>query len=273
VTLAITGTTADPLAPIRATLRAMATRPDIPPLTGIDPSLTVTDAGGWTSATELVDGSAVPGLIAAAMGRWHASPHVAAALAWKHYCYWVSLPAVLGYAVARRVPLLHPETVVVRYGQREPFLTAGLTTVDTAVLPNDPLALAGGEGVRVVADEAALLTAMRESLVDSHFEPVVANLHHEVRLGHRTLFGSLASGIANGLSRASDVLPGSTVELATTVLSALGLADLVDLAPRPGGGLRVARRTCCLAFHLPEPRTCAGCVISRPPQHHTARAA
>jgi ferric iron reductase protein FhuF len=42
------------------------------------------------------------------------------------------------------------------------------------------------------------------------------------------------------------------------VLAALGVARLVDLSPDG----RVRRRTCCLAFALPEPKVCDGCCIS-----------
>jgi hypothetical protein len=59
------------------------------------------------------------------------------------------------------------------------------------------------------------------------------------------------------------VLPGSTLDAANTLLDGLGLAGLVDLAPGASGRLEVHRRTCCLAFALPEPRICAGCVIEK----------
>jgi ferric iron reductase protein FhuF len=47
------------------------------------------------------------------------------------------------------------------------------------------------------------------------------------------------------------------------ILTALGLEDLVDLSSRRDGrpGLEVQRRTCCLAFTLPEPKICSGCCI------------
>jgi hypothetical protein len=117
-------------------------------------------------------------------------------------------------------------------------------------------------GVRVVRDEAALLGALCTSLLDEHLHPLVDRMHRRLRLGRRTLLGSLASGVAHGVSRAADVLPGSTLDAADTLLSALDLAGLVELTPEPSGRLHVRRRTCCLAFALPEPRVCSGCVIS-----------
>jgi hypothetical protein len=231
------------------------------PVHGLIPGLYVTDRTGWTPASEIVMGDAFDDMIEAAVRRWDASPHVAAALAWKCYSYWTSLPALLGYATARRVPLLEPSKVLVHYTDRQPFLRAGLTDPDIAVLPTDPVARLGLPGVLVVPDEAALLEALRSSLIDAHLAPIVDRLHARSRLGTRTLWGSMASGIAHGVSRAADVLPGSALDATNTLLDALDLADLVDLTPRASGRLEVRRRTCCLAFTLPEARICSGCVI------------
>jgi hypothetical protein len=67
--------------------------------------------------------------------------------------------------------------------------------------------------------------------------------------------------VAYGLSRARDVIPGSTLDRAAELLSALGIADLVELTAQASGELWVQRRTCCLAFLLPEPTLCSGCCI------------
>jgi hypothetical protein len=233
-------------------------------MNGLAPDLTLSDAHGWVPATSLVSGRLLTDVIAAAQQRWDASAHAGAALAWKCYTYWVALPAVVGYAAARRVPLVRPDGVVVRWSTRRPFLTVGLTSVDVAVLPSDPLAAAGSTGgIRIAPDDAGLLAALRESLVDSHLAPIVEQISARLHLGHRTLWGSLASGVAHGLSRAADVVPGSPLENAAEILAALGIADLVQLSPRADGrpGLDVQRRTCCLAFTLPEPKICTGCCI------------
>src|SRR6185503_13614772 len=90
--------------------------------------------------------------------RWQAQPHAAAALAWKAYTYWLALPAVLGWASARRVPLLTGDDVLLHFADPRPLVTLGLhENVTVAVLPSDPLALSGLRQVKVVADEAALL--------------------------------------------------------------------------------------------------------------------
>ncbi len=261
-------TAADPLAPVRATMRAMARRPDLPPLSGLAPDLVVHDLDGWVPATALTSGEGLTDFLDAAARRWNAAPHAGAALAWKCYVYWLALPAVLGYAAARRVPLLRPDDVVARWSAHQPFVTVGLTGVEVAVLPSDPLALAGlgaglVAGVRVVSDEDELLRVFRESLMDDHLAPILERIKERLHLGRRTLWGSLASGIAHGLSRSADIVPGSTLETARQILKAFDLDDLVELSPRADGrpGLDIQRRTCCLAFTLPQPTICVGCCI------------
>lgn len=252
--------TATPLAPVTATLRAMFGTDDLP---GLAPGLLVTDDRfGWAPATTLVDGTRLPELLHAATLRWGGTPHACAALAWKAYSYWTALPAVLGWAAARRVPLLDPADVLIHFEDHRPLVTLGLRRSTTvAVLPGDPLALAGLPEVRVVADEAALLAVLRASLLDAHLAPLVAAIQAEVRIGTRTLLGSVASGIAHGVLRAADVLPGPATRHVETLLHALDLADLVELVPGPTGEPTVQRRTCCLAFTLPRPKVCQGCCL------------
>jgi hypothetical protein len=252
----------DPLGPVRATLAAMSTRSDQPPIRGLAPGLTVADAHGWTPATALVSGRLLADLLDAARHRWSAMPHVAAALAWKHYTYWVALPAVLGYAAALRIPQVGPSGVLLRWSAGEPFLTVGLASAEVVTLASDPLASGPAPGVRAVGDETALLAELRRALVEEHLAPVLEQIRARVHVGRRTLWGSLASGVAHGLSRAAAVVPGSSLGYAETLLGALGVADLVNLRPRAGEpGLEVHRRTCCLAFGLPEPKLCAGCPV------------
>jgi hypothetical protein len=272
---------ADALAPIRETLQHMAARPDIPPLSGIEPGLVVTDPTDWVRATDLVSGAALDDLLETAARRWHAAPHAAAALAFKCYSYWLALPAVLGYATVRRVPLLTPDAVLVRWSAERPFVRVGLAParrsatasgrsasvpgVTVAVLPNDPVLLYGpGRGIRVVPDEAALLAQLRTTIMDEHLGPILDHIRSRRHVGRRTLWGSLAAGVAHGLSRAADVIPGSTLEAAQTVLASLDLVDLVEVTQGcDSAALSVSRRTCCLAFTLPEPqrKVCTGCCI------------
>ncbi|MGW3619113.1 hypothetical protein [Micromonospora arida] len=251
--------TTTPLAPVTAALRAMFGTDDLP---GLARGLLVDDELGWAPATTLIDGSRLPELLNGAAVRWGGTPHACAALAWKSYSYWAALPVVLGWASARRVPLLDPADLLIHFEDHRQLLTMGLrrgTTV--AVLPNDPLALAGLPEVRVVADEAELLAALRASLLDAHLAPLITAIQSEVRVGTRTLLGSVASGIAHGILRATDALPGSTAQSIDTLLGALDLADLIELVPGPTGEPTVQRRTCCLAFTLPRPKVCQGCCV------------
>ncbi|WP_249713906.1 IucA/IucC family C-terminal-domain containing protein [Rhizomonospora bruguierae] len=232
-------------------------------LPGLAPGLTVHDTAGWHPATTLIDGTQLPALCASANRRWRgAAPHVTTALAWKAYTYWLALPAVLGWASARRIPLLTPSDVLVHFADHRPLVTFGLhPATNVAILPSDPLAALALPQVRVAPDEAALLDLLRDSLLDAHLTPLAERLSTDARLGRRTLLGSLASGVAHGLIRATDTVPGPIAETIDTLLRALNVADLVDLVPGRSGELTVQRKTCCLAFALPQPKVCTGCCI------------
>ncbi|GAA4940995.1 hypothetical protein GCM10025331_29240 [Actinoplanes utahensis] len=251
-----------PLAPVTATLRAMfGTSTEIP---GLAPGLVVPDMAGWTPTARLTDVH-LDTLLDAARRRWNAQPHAAAALAWKAYTYWLTLPAVLGWASARRVPLLTATDAVMRFDDPRPLITLGIRRGATiAVLPNDPLALSGRPEVRVVSDEDALLAEFRRSILDEHLTPLLDAVHGRVRLGKRTLLGSLASGVAYGVLRSADAVAGPSAETIDRLLTALGVRDLIELHPNNQGRLDVRRKTCCLAFTLPQPKVCPGCCIKTP---------
>jgi hypothetical protein len=248
-----------PLAPVTDTLRVMfGTSTQIP---GLAPDLTVTDATGWVSTAGLT-GDHLDLMLESAARRWNAQPHAAAALAWKAYTYWLALPAVLGWASARRVPLLTPQHTLMHFRDPRPLVTLGLhADIPVAVLPTDPIALSGLAQIRVVDDERALLAEFRRSLLNDHLEPMLDALHSRVRLGKRTLLGSLASGVAYGILRSADAVPGSSADKVHQLLTTLGVDDLIDLVPDRTGRLDVQRKTCCLAFTLPQPKVCRGCCI------------
>jgi ferric iron reductase protein FhuF len=243
--------TEHPLVPVLAAFRSMFGTVDLP---GAAPGLLVPDPHGWTPAARLAD-DLLPVLLDRAARRWRAQPHAAASLAWKAYTYWLALPAVLGFAVARRVPLLTAGDVLVRFDDPEPLVTLGLRTeIAVAVLPGDPLAEGARPGVVVVAGEDELLAALRRSLLDQHLYPLLESMHGAVRIGRRVLLGSLASGVVYPLLRAERASVGP-------VLRALRIDDLIDLVPGPNGRLDVRRKTCCLAFTLPRPKICVDCCI------------
>jgi hypothetical protein len=253
---------ASSLSPVVTTLRHVAARHGDIAVRGLTPSLVVDDPTGWIPAGDLVAGDGLTRFLATAEQRWQAQPHVAAALAWKCYSYWLALPALIGFAGARRVPLPALDDVLVRYSEHQPFVRLALRRPFVAVLPGDPLAGAARPGMLVRADEEALLDELRRALVDDHLDALMDGIRGRVHLGKRTLWGSLASGVAHALYRAADSVPGPVLPLIDTVLTALKIDDLVDITADPAtGGLHIARRTCCLAFTLPEPKVCRGCCI------------
>ncbi|MGX6604523.1 hypothetical protein ACWKSP_20665 [Micromonosporaceae bacterium Da 78-11] len=230
-------------------------------LPGLAPDLLIHDTTGWAPTSELT-GPHLDTLLNSAGRRWNAQPHAAAALAWKAYTYWLALPAVLGWASARRVPLLTADNVLMHFTDPRPLITIGIRAdTPVAVLPGDPLAVSGFPTVRVVADEAALLAELRRSLLDEHLTPLLNAIHSRVRLGKRTLLGSLSSGVAYGVLRSADVLPGSSADTIDQLLTTLGVDDLIELVPGRNGKIDVQRKTCCLAFTLPQPKVCMGCCI------------
>ncbi|HET8658324.1 MAG TPA: hypothetical protein VFM55_04905 [Micromonosporaceae bacterium] len=267
------------LAAVQGALEVLRLRRGHAAVAGLHPGLVVTDQEGWTPATRLVDGAALPEMLDAARLRWQAEPPAAAALAWKSYTYWLALPAVLGYVTVRQVPLLVPEDVLVRFHARQPFLTFGLrpgtrVAVPTPTRPTglhtvtpqpaDPYA----GGLVPVASSAALLPALRETLLDRHLLPLLEQVRSVVNIGRRTLLGSVASGLAYAVVRTVPALPDPgrpdvTVATVHRLLDAFGVADLVELDQAPSGAVTVWRRTCCLAFTLPEPKICSGCCIRR----------
>jgi len=242
------------LSPLTVTLRALESRQ------GLADPLIVTDHEGWIPASDLVTGSALPELFAVAERRWGAAPHAAATLAWKAYTYWLALPAVLSWAASRRVPLVDPQHVLVRLDTGSPLLQIGFSRLQLAVSADDPLA--GAPETAVVGDDNLLLKAMRVSLLDHHLEPLAERIHDRVKVGRHNLRGSIASGIAYGVIRAGNALPGAPEETITTLLDALGLEGLIELLPGAEGP-GVQRKTCCLAFTLPEPKICSGCCLRK----------
>ncbi len=219
---------------------------------GVARSLIAGADADWMPAGE----SAVPAILAAARDRWAAPPHVAAALAWKSYSYGALLASVLGFAATRTIPVGRP---LVRIPGHNPFVEFAVASPVMLVLADDPAAR--WPSTQTVATEADLLARMRTEVLDAHLLPVLERIHEEVRVGRRTLLGSIASGICHALLRAGDVLPGTAVPTAYAILDAFDLADLVEFGPDATGRLTVQRRTCCLGFALDQPKICVGCCL------------
>ena len=232
-------------------------------LPGLAPDLLVRGRRPAGCPTAELAGAQLDTLLDSARRRWNAQPHAAAALAWKAYTYWLALPAVLGWASARRVPLLTADDVLIHFRRPAPAGHARPARRRSRSRCWRPTRwrCSGLPQVRVVADEAALLAELQRSLLDEHLTPLLDAIHGKVRLGKRTLLGSLSSGVAYAVLRSADVLPGSSAETIDTLLTALGVEDLIELVPGRNGKLDVQRKTCCLAFTLPQPKVCTGCCI------------
>lgn len=250
------------LEPVTEALAVMRRRRGPAGTAGLADDLVVSDPDGWIPASGFRSGDRLDELVAAAQEFWRAEPHVAAALAWRMYTYWLVMPPVLGYVTAGRVPLVHPDDVLVRINEQAPFVTVGLRRLQVAVREDDPLA--GADGAVAVADERHLRRVLRDTLRTDHADSVLARVQERVRLGTRTLLGSLASAAAYAVVRGLDA-PSDRVRDATRdVLSILEVDDLVSLEPGEDGHVTVWRHTCCLAFSIPEPKICSGCPLRRP---------
>ncbi|GIH71531.1 hypothetical protein [Sphaerimonospora thailandensis] len=213
---------------------------------GVLPGLVADDSPDWIRVADLVrepyDG--LRAFVEETAGRWGAAPHVGAALLWKTYSYWQTLPLVLGWALGRRVPLMRFDDTVVRSSAAG--VTVAATEVTVAVLPDDPLA--GAPGAVVVEDLAA---AIRESLMDGQL-PLIRALNALTKVGERTLWGSTAEAVVHPLT-----LLGSYGE-ARRLLDEIG-PPVAGLVVPEGDGFR--RRTCCLWITIQPSDPCSTCCI------------
>lgn len=230
---------------------------------GIVPGLLVSSPDpGWIPASALLSGVRLGEVLDAAKQRWGAAPAAAAALTWRSYTYWLTLPAVLSWVTTRRVPLVDPDDLLLRVSVRRdrPLLTVGARRGGVAALASDPAAT--DPDVTIVTSETDLLDRLRISLREVHLDPLLARIQDRVRLGTRTLLGSLASAVGYAVVRGLDRPPAELRRTAGQLLSTLDIDDLVELEGEDGAGdLAVRRRTCCLAFTLPEPKLCSGCCV------------
>ncbi|MEV7801995.1 (2Fe-2S)-binding protein [Microbispora sp. NPDC088329] len=213
---------------------------------GVLPGLVADDSPGWMPAADLAR-EPYEGLLALVdetAARWSAPRHVAAALLWKTYGYWHTMPMALGWGLDRRVPLMRLEDTLVRPSAAGVTVAASRVTV--AVLPGDPLA--GTEGTVVVPDLAA---AIKEALLESQY-PFVRALSAVTKVGERTLWGSTAEAFAHPL-----LTLGSYAE-AARLLDEIG-PPVAGLLVPDGDGYR--RRTCCLWITLPDADPCSTCCV------------
>lgn len=260
MTLAAPLRAADPLEPVLAALGALGARTGRT-LTGVGAGLRA-EGDGWIPATALLDGSRLDDLLDGPVRLWGAKPHAAAALAYKQYTYWLAMPVVLGWAAARRVPLLPADNVAVRLADEAPYVTIGMRRPLVAVLPDDPAA--SHPDAVTAGSDAELLDLLADTLLRAHIDPLVEATRQRVRIGAHTLRGQLAAAVGYVLADAPDLVPDPAAACAT-LLSALDMPELAALRHDTGGAPCVARSTCCLAFVVPGlgGRTCPECCVNR----------
>lgn len=210
-------------------------------------------------AAELVSGERVEELMATAAALWGGSAHANAALAWKTYCYWTLAPAVLGYIAARRVPVMDAANSVFSVSDEAPMFSVRQVRPRFLALPHDPCA--GHPGVEVVANEGDLLDRLRATMFEDHLGPVLDAFLTRVRVGRRTLLGSLASGLSYAVASMAQAVPDPDDVIAKTLLDAFDVAHLVDVSTDEAGRLLYRRRTCCLALTIEGGRTCSTCCV------------
>lgn len=210
-------------------------------------------------AAELAAGERVEELMATAAALWGGSPHANAALAWKTYCYWTLAPAVLGFVAARRIPVMDAANSVFSVSADAPMFSVRQVRPRFLTLPHDPCA--GHPDAEVVANEGELLDRLRATVFDGHLAPVLDAFLARVRVGRRTLMGSLASGLSYAVASMAQVVPDPDEVVAKTLLDAFDVAHLVDISTDEAGRLRYRRRTCCLALTIEGGRTCSTCCV------------
>ncbi|SDH27841.1 Ferric iron reductase protein FhuF, involved in iron transport [Sinosporangium album] len=225
---------------------------------GVHPGLVVESCADWSRTADLVREpyDELRGLIEAhARRNQDASLHVAAALLWKGFGYWQTLPMTLGWALNRRVPLTRFEDMLYRIAD-DGRVTIASTAVTMAVLPDD--AFAGAPGTIVVSD---LGETLRQSLRAVQ-APVIKAINAVSRVGERTLWGSTAEALVQPLRAYAAELPGDPV---VDVPTLLGLVDkpVRNLIQIIDSGTGYRRRTCCMWVKVPGAEACATCCLAR----------
>ncbi|MEV1168430.1 (2Fe-2S)-binding protein [Nonomuraea sp. NPDC049784] len=204
---------------------------------GVDPGLVIEPDESWTPVIELLREPyrLLIELIDETAARWNAPRHVGAALFWKTYSYWHTLPMALGWALDGRVPIMRLADTYFKVSD------AGVTVAATRV--------SWGSGAGVVG----------EALAESQ-RPLVSLIGSIAKVGERTLWGSTAEAFAHPLT---SIVPGDYMRL----LKEIG-APVDGLIEPAGDGY--FRRTCCLWITLPDVEPCGSCCVLRPPRRHPA---
>ena len=252
---------APPLAPVTATLRSMFGTDELP---GLHRGLLVHDEAGWMPASVLADGSELPRLLDAAgtplAGRVDARGRRAG----------LEGVQLLARAAGRpRLGLGPPGAAVARVRRADPLRGQAAAGDDRLPAYDRPWRCCrptrwpspGCPRCWSCPTRRRLLDAMRTSLLDGHVTPMLDAIHHSVRaratypprlvvLRHRQRHPARGRRAARRHGRQH-----------RHGARGARLDDLVEIVPGAGGEPFVQRRTCCLAFTLPEPKLCSGCCI------------
>lgn len=198
---------------------------------GVEPGLVIEPDQTWTAVADLVREpyTQLGELVDETAARWNAPRHVGAALFWKTYGYWHTMPMALGWALDGRVPIMKLADTYVKRSE------AGVTVAATRV--------SWTRGADAIAG------ALAESQL-----PLVEALSSMARVGPRTLWGSTAEAFAHPLT---SIVPGDYMEL----LRQIGRP--VDGLIEPAGD-GYFRLTCCLWLTLPDVEACPSCCVLRP---------
>ncbi len=198
---------------------------------GVEPTLVIDPDDSWTAASELVREpyTLLGEMVDATAARWNAPRHVGAALLWKTYAYWHTMPMALGWALDGRVPIMRLADTYFKQSE------AGVTIAATEVTWTSRAA------------------ASRDALAESQ-GPLVRTLSTMAKVGERTLWGSTAEAFAHPLI---GITPGDYM----TLLKQIGKP--VDGLVEPAGEAYF-RRTCCLWVTLPDVQACGSCCVLRP---------
>ncbi|MFC4007987.1 hypothetical protein ACFOY2_12190 [Nonomuraea purpurea] len=204
---------------------------------GVEPGLVIEPDESWTPVTDLLREpySLLEELIGETAARWNAPRHVGAALFWKTYGYWHTLPMALGWALDGQVPIMRLADTWFKVSG------AGVTIAATRV--------SWATGARAIA--AALEESQR---------PLVQVISSMAKVGERTLWGSTAEAFAHPLT---SIVPGDYMAL------------LKEIGPPVDGLIEAVgdgyfRRTCCLWIVLPDVEPCGSCCVLRPPRRRPA---
>ena len=219
------------------------------PLEFIADYLSTDDSAGWTAASDLVSGKRLDVLFDMPRQQWNAPAHAAAVLAWKTYTYRLAQPLATAWTLAREIPLLSADNVLVKILPEAPYITVGLRRSTSAVLPTS-CATRSHDAI-VVPDEPGLLTFLRHTLIEEHLRPLLERTMLERRVGARILWGQAAAGLAYAFYNISATPAQDTAQL-TEALGLAGLAGVCDDG-------NIWRTTCCRALNSPDLSACRDC--------------